>query len=595
MSTKENMSFPFKNIVTILVFFLCLMPVLAQKKDKKRKKKDKQDQTLVKRETRKQISPEDQQKISFHLIEGSKHNILGEKHKALAQFQKVLEIDPSNATASFKVGEILLTSGKIAEAIMMARKAVLKDPKNKYYYLLEAQAHSSNSDFESATEAYRRLIDNVPNTNEYLFDLGGLYLYQNKLEEALKAYQKAEGEFGKKEEILFQKQQIYLKTNRLDELIDDYKSYIAEFPQTLNYRVSLSEILLSNGRHEQAIHIIEEAIKVFPEKSRLSVLLSEAYRKSNRIEDAVNILQNAFRDLELNFNAKVQVMGGYLAMLPNESLEQPLLDLVDILIQTHPDESNAYVIAGDLNIHLERKRGALENYKKALGLSQDNFNIWRNVLQLAMEMEEYRTVQEYGERSLEYFPNQAMLYYLTGISYYADKKYEDAVRVLESGATFAKTDNQMYSYFHGQLGDAYNSLSNHQKSDASYDIALKANPENDHVLNNYSYFLSLRKEKLELAVKLSSRLVDRNPENGTFLDTHGWVLYVMGNYVEAEKYIRKAIEDTENGTILEHYGDILYQLGRVNDAVEYWKKAKNKDDEVSEFIDKKIEDAKLYE
>ena len=49
--------------------------------------------------------------------------------------------------------------------------------------------------------------------------------------------------------------------------------------------------------------------------------------------------------------------------------------------------------------------------------------------------------------------------------------------------------------FYGQLGDAYNGIGDNDKSDASYDAALRAKKDNDHVLNNYSYYLIVAQRK----------------------------------------------------------------------------------------------------
>lgn len=49
------------------------------------------------------------------------------------------------------------------------------------------------------------------------------------------------------------------------------------------------------------------------------------------------------------------------------------------------------------------------------------------------------------------------------------------------------------------------------------------------------------------------------------------------------------------GVNYEHLGDILYKLDDTKNAVKNWKKAKKAGGEVSEFLDKKIKDEKLYE
>jgi tetratricopeptide (TPR) repeat protein len=211
-------------------------------------------------------------------------------------------------------------------------------------------------------------------------------------------------------------------------------------------------------------------------------------------------------------------------------------------------------------------------------------------------MERYQDAIKDGEQALELFPNQAGICWFLGTAYLVQKDYEAAVEVLERGKKLSGANGELKSFFNAQLGDTYNNLGKYKNSDDCYEAALAYDPDNDHVLNNYSYFLSLRKEKLDLAKKMSAKLVARNPEDATYLDTHAWVLYVRGEFEEAKVYIEKAVnsDDDLSGTIIEHYGDILFKLGDVDSAVKQWQKAKGMD-ETSELIDKKIADRKLYE
>ena len=109
------------------------------------------------------------------------------------------------------------------------------------------------------------------------------------------------------------------------------------------------------------------------------------------------------------------------------------------------------------------------------------------------------------------------------------------------------------------------------------------------MLYNYSYYLSLRNKRLEDAEKMSKRSLELRPEEPTFLDTYGWILYKSGDYKKAKEYIQKAIDannEGADGTLWEHLGDIYYKLNNKEKAVEYWKKAKEKGTE-NEQIDKK--------
>jgi predicted phage terminase large subunit-like protein len=108
-----------------------------------------------------------------------------------------------------------------------------------------------------------------------------------------------------------------------------------------------------------------------------------------------------------------------------------------------------------------------------------------------------------------------------------------------------------------------------------YENAIKLEPNNPFTLNNYAYYLSLRKNQLERAKKMSRKTLDIAPDNGSFLDTYAWICFQLGQYQEALLYQEKAveIEKEDKKTIYEHYGDILSKVGNIEKAVVYWQKS----------------------
>ena len=354
-------------------------------------------------------------------------------------------------------------------------------------------------------------------------------------------------------------------------------------------------MLISNERHEQAIPYIEKLLEQDPENPRGLLLLSEINRKQGNIQMANELLNRAFQNPELNLNQKLQVMVGFMQKLPNADVEKMAIALGEGIVAAHPDEPDAYAINGDLLMKAGKREEAREYYLKAIDLGASNYNIWQNVIQIEMQLERYEQAIALGEKAMELYPNQAALYWFVGTSMLIGKRDDDAIPVLEQGKKVASGNEELLALFNAQLGDAYNNTRNYKKSDEAYEAALAFDPDNDHVLNNYSYFLSLRKEKLDVARKMSTRLVERNPDNATYLDTHAWVLYAMGAYQDALVYIERAMKgDDLSGTIVEHYGDILYKLGQVEKALEQWLRAREMD-ETSELLDRKIADRTLYE
>ena len=95
------------------------------------------------------------------------------------------------------------------------------------------------------------------------------------------------------------------------------------------------------------------------------------------------------------------------------------------------------------------------------------------------------------------------------------------------------------------------------------------------IRNNFAYYLSLRGEKLNKAEELSKLTIEKEPNNSTYLDTYGWILYKKGEYNKAKSYIEAAIRNGayNNDEVLEHYGDIMNEIGKCDEAIEAYNQA----------------------
>lgn len=534
-------------------------------------------------------------KAESALIEAEKQLILENYTKSYELFLVALELNPSSGAIHYKLAEVLVKTGETEKALPYADKAREIDPENKYYHLLAAEIHKSTGNLQKSAEIYEDLVNSIQGTEQYLYELAQLYQYQNEFDKALKAYNRAEEYYGMSEAVLYEKQKIYLKQGNLDQLISDWDELIKESPGEKRYAFKVAEILISNGRYEQAKSRLLTVRSDESYVAQVDLLLSEIERKQGNLGESLNLLQEPLKSLDIAISRKLQLLGGFLSYLPNEEVEKALVTNTEMLASEHPEEYQAQAFAGDVLYQIGAKENAVGYYLKAIKLSPGNFSVWQNVINLELQLSSFDSVVVHSETALEYFPNQAIFYFFNGLGNYVQKDYRAAVNALETGKKYT-SDPSLLGEFYGQLGDAYNGLKDHKKSDDSYEAALERNPNNDHVLNNYSFFLSLRKEKLEIARSMCERLMKLQPDNPTYLDTYGWVLYVSEEYKEAKKYLKKAVElDTEaDGTILEHYGDVLFRLGEVEEAVIQWEKA-SRTDEASDQIEQKINDRQIYE
>lgn len=543
----------------------------------------------------KNTSEAEAREAEYYFIEGEKYFILEDYTKALALFQKSLETDPENATAYYKIAQILSSGNEYDDALKHIKQALDLEQENKYYYILAADIYSQKGDFKRASEIYKQIIAKFDKADQYLFELAALYLYQERYDEAIATYDKIEDAYGISEEIIAQKQKIYLQNNKLEEALEEGKRLIEAFPDNETYVLKQVEMLMSNGKDDEAEAYLNKFLAQQPKSTRSLLVLAELQRKAGDIEEAMKNLEIAFKNPQLSADHKIQVLAEYREALTPQELTTYGLKLGEILISVHTDVARAHTVYADLLQTLNKKRAAKDAYLRALDLDNSDYNVWQNVLQIYLELNRPDSVIMLSEEALSLFPNQGPLYYFNGAANLQKRKYQEAVNALEQGKKLSSSNLALLSAFNSMLGDAYNGTEEYRKSARAYEAALDYDPNNYAVLNNYSYFLALRGDDLEKAERMSAKTVKDNPDNATFLDTYAWVLYMRKKYKEAKKVIEHAISTGNVSAIhYEHYGDILYKLGDVDGAVKQWQQAKGLNQN-SEIIDKKIADRKLYE
>jgi tetratricopeptide (TPR) repeat protein len=361
----------------------------------------------------------------------------------------------------------------------------------------------------------------------------------------------------------------------------------------------LGQLYFEKGDYESARKQFDEALKIEPENGKILLALADVYRAQKNTDKAFSYLQAAFTKPELDVDLKIQVLLTLFGeMEKNPSAKAQALALGLEATRLHPEEPKTWAMYADLLYHSGNSAEAKTAYKQAITTDKGNqkFTVWQQYLLSLLDVQDFESLSPEADKAVELFPNQALPYFLSGLAKNQLKAYAKAIEVLRSGVFYVGANRELEANFYATLGDAYNELGRFEESDESYGKTLKIQPENALVLNNWSYYLSLRKSKLEQAEEMIKRAVKIEPKNPSYLDTYAWVMYQQGKYKEALEWMELALAQAgdDRATLYEHYGDILYRLGEETKALEYWRKAKAAGMQ-SDFIDRKIADGKLYE
>ena len=542
------------------------------------------------------LSYQSQHRFKFLFLEAQRLKALEEYEKATTMVGQCLAIDPLNADAHYEMALLSVRVENIQDAIFHAEQSKNLNPKNTWTLELLSQLYQNTGNTEKLLENCKELSKLSPSNIDYQYCIASSYTSLGDYKKALSIYNELEKTLGLNEEISIIKEHLYIQMGNVDMAAEELKKLIAAFPYEVNYQKMLAELYHANDLTKEAIDIYNEILKKDPSDSHANSSLAEFYRLKGDYLKAFEYLTRSFDDPEFNLEVMVQVLSSYFELaLENEIYESPLKTLLDKAILNHPNQAIFHVFAGDLSFQKNESEDAYEAYKKALSLNISEFFVWNRYLMLGLDLNKYESICSEGQKSINTHPVQPTLYLFTGFGCSLDNQKEKAIEIWNKGLNYVVNNPTLKAEFYSYLGDAYHSLEEHSSSDANFERSLKIIPENPLVLNNYSYYLSLRSENLEKAERMSKKSNELVPDEPTYQDTYGWVLFKMGRFIESEEWIRKALEkENNNAEILEHYGDVLYRLDRKKEAVSYWKKAKEKGGDSKNLI-KKLEEGELYE
>ena len=101
-------------------------------------------------------------------------------------------------------------------------------------------------------------------------------------------------------------------------------------------------------------------------------------------------------------------------------------------------------------------------------------------------------------------------------------------------------DNYQFQVFRMQLYEQTQQPA--EKMIVAYKAILKMDSRNIVVMNNLAWNLCLLKQDLVYAEQLSRATIMREPSNPIYLDTYGWIMYLLGDCQSALFYLERAIE-----------------------------------------------------
>ncbi len=518
----------------------------------------------------------------------------GNMDKAKEHFQLLSAIDPQNDAACYYLANIALRTDDAVSGELYLRKGIGLDSSNFWYRDMLGQVYIKNRKIPQAIKVYEELLELYPKKSSVYYSLVNLYLGSQETENARRMLSRIEAAQGKSEALAM----AYFNIYRMEQNWEGGLEYLIGFDnefQSPRIEAIIADMYAERYKDSLALQYYNKALKMDPQYAPAMYGKGEVYRMKGDFANYFKEIKPFFSSAGVDPKMKTEYLK-QVFQVPNfvQRFRTQLDSIMMEIEAVHPADTTS-------NIFLAAYWGQGGDNERCKSLLKKNYDLYpqkhSTMFQYVVaiyQLEEWENLEKAATEALEKFPADADLIQLRGIARFRQKKNDLAIesyKEMEKIALAGK-DTAMLVSSYSVLGDLYFEKNDAKNAFAYYKKALKLNPDDIAVLNNYAYYLALEGKSLKQAYEMSRRTIEAEPDNPTYLDTFGWILFLMDKPLEAKAQFKHAMlyGGTESAAVLDHYAEVLYRLGEYDLAFIYWNQAKQLDNTLG--IDEKVKERK---
>jgi len=515
-----------------------------------------------------------------HFVEGMAFEENGEMDKALEAYRKVLNVDPGQSDLASRVAVLLIRQEDFPQAIDILKDAIKANPSDAepyrqlaYIYAKYLKKTDQAIDYANRAvalnprdiEAYQRLVEIEFAAGEekkaievldratkvrsddanFWTRLGKLYVAvlfkpdsqpkPDELKRVNEIFKKAAEHANDDPTVLKDVADYYASSQQLKEAIPLYLRVLELQPDDANAREKLATGFILTNQRDKAVEMLDQIIKEHPEKYQPYDLLAQV------LDEEARSLQRANRADEAKARfAKVAA-----------NYEQSLL--------INPNHAGTYLRLAELLL------GPLKDPQRAL-----------------------KFLAEARRR----FPGAPEIVYYLAIGQREAKQIQQALATFEEALHDAELDEDneiVNAKFYFNYGATAEQAGLYEKAADLLRKSIALDPANAAEAYNYlGYMWADHNMHLDEAEEMIKHALEIEPNNGSYLDSLGWVEFRKGKFDQALIDLLRAAKNIERDDpiVFEHIGDIYLKLDRLSEALGSWQKALALDPKNKKLVEK---------
>lgn len=563
----------------------------------------------------------DPENVEIHLILADAYSELRRFAEAEVEYRALFELDRNDTESLGRLITVMLTQKKVAEAFKEYKKAQPSLVKDSELHFRLGNLFLRSGAYDESIEVYESIYKGHPEDENAYLALAAATIGKQDTSRAIEWYRRALAENPDFEDAKAELRNLYVARKRFDEALALYQELIERDPADLNDWLELGRLHIQKGDTLAAVEVFAKTIAQFPDRERPYLLYGltkeavadtiaaiEGYRTALTINLGFNRVRESLRNLYIQRREWQKAIELYEVMIGKDSADvQSSLELVN-LHYLRGDTALALSMVGELEGRFPEDwripytggrveylraqwreaekylRRTLNAYDRRSDTIDRRSEIWELLGRTLLFQNNLEAAEAEFRRAVEVYPeHEALNFYLASTLNQKGKSSEALPFILTS---LEKNPDYVPSLL--VLAACYADLEHYDKSDEVYENILSLAPDNAMALNNYSYSLAQRSIRLDEALHMVEQALEEEPENGSYLDTIGWVYYQIGDYEMALKYITKSVEVRDSSAeVWEHLGNVYEKLEDLDRARKYWQKALDLDKNRS-YLEEKL-------
>ena len=481
---------------------------------------------------------------------------------SIMYLKECIKLKPGKPAPYYELSRVY---GKLADgtqAVYYAKKAFALDENNLWYeeYLLSTAARHEKYDavqmvlerrFARGEDVISGLLDAYSVTGDWDKSLSAVAAYEKK--------------HGRSETSAVYRKDIYLKKKDFKNALAQLKILQKMSPDNSQYAIQRAMVLNASGHSDASWKYLEEFYSKHPSDGMVAYTLLSRYNELNDYDNMFSAIQVVAADTSIVVQDRIKILDMTAPIAAANAQYYPVFEKSLLKVLESADKVPfAYAYAGDYYFSRGENKKGMEMLRKAIHKGFDDENAALKLLYAQAQEGYFKSLYDDARLVLQQNGENAQVYYLYSFAAHALGDLTTAISAMEQAKSLAK-DGSMAFYVEvcAILGSYYHDAGNHDASDANFRLALKIDPENPGVLNNYAYFLALRGKELPEARRMIEKALSHEPEQPSFLDTYAWILYLQKDYAKARTTIERvlSIQADQSSEVLGHYRDILKACG----------------------------------